>query len=206
MPNVPNFSRIMAGLLLFMLAACENNPVETFETHNERGELERYQRHQKDLTKEGLYQLFSPDGKLLEEAHYHANKLNGEKKYFYPDGKVESIEHYQNDTLNGDFQKFLETGTLELQQHYEKGAMQGLSIRYYPNGKIMERVTIRDNDEYGPFQEYYENGNLKTEGTYISNEEDSALEDGELREYDENGELIRIADCHSGVCITRWRK
>jgi antitoxin component YwqK of YwqJK toxin-antitoxin module len=90
-----------------------------------------------------------------------------------------------------------------LEQQFVQGVMQGLSVRYYPNGMVQERVTIVNNDENGPFQEYYENGNLKAEGTYSSTEEETALEQGELREYDSQGKLIRVADCLDGRCNTR---
>ena len=105
--------------------------------------------------------------------------------------------------LHGPFRKYYESGTLMLEQQFVQGVMQGLSVRYYPSGMVQERVTIVNNDENGPFQEYYENGNLKAEGTYSSTEEETALEQGELREYDSQGKLIRVADCVDGRCTTR---
>jgi antitoxin component YwqK of YwqJK toxin-antitoxin module len=124
---------------------------------------------------------------------------------------VESIEHYQKGEYHGKYQKFYESGQLKIEQEFVDGAMQGFSLRYYPNGVLEEKVTIRDSEENGPFWEYYENGNLKTEGSYAPSEDASfsdnvSLEQGELKEYDENGQLIRIADCNKGVCLTRWKK
>ncbi len=193
------------GIALFLAFqfACKENPIETVEVRDDEGRLERFQRNKKDFAKEGLYQKFSAEGELLEEAHYHLNVLEGEKKYFYPNGNVESIEFYKNGQLHGKFKKFFEDGKLQLEQDFVNGVMQGLSIRYYPNGNVEERVTMVDNEEKGPFQEYYENGNLKTEGTYAPSETESALEQGELKEYDENGVLVRVADCVDGRCTTR---
>jgi antitoxin component YwqK of YwqJK toxin-antitoxin module len=168
--------------------------------------LERFERDKKNFAKEGRYQKLSAEGKLLEEANYHLDVLEGERRYFYPNGNVESLENYKNGKLHGKYRKFLENGNVRLEQDFEDGVMQGLSVRYYPNGAIEERVTMKNNEEDGPFQEFYENGKLKTEGTYAPFEGESALEQGELKEYDESGQLIRIADCVNGRCSTRWKK
>jgi len=192
-------------LLVLIQVFCKENPLETVESRDESGQLERYQRRKTDFAKEGLYQKFALDGRLLEEAHYLNDTLDGERKYFFPDGKTESIENYRRGQYHGKYQKFYESGQLFVEQEFVNGAMQGKSLRYYPNGVLQEKVSIRDNVENGPFWEYWENGNLKTEGTYLPNEEES-LEQGELKEYDENGQLVRIADCDKGICTTRWKK
>lgn len=206
MKNAGKYTILSMAIFLLFQTACKENPNETVETRDETGRIERYQRNKKDFSKEGLYQKLSPDGKLLEEAHYHLNVLEGERKYFYPGGAVESIEPYKNGQIHGKFRKFFENGTLNLEQDFVDGVMQGLSIRYYPNAVVEERVTMKDNEENGPFQEYYDNGNLKVEGTYAPVGEESALEQGELKEYDETGQLVRIADCVDGRCNTRWKK
>jgi len=192
-------------LLVLFQISCKENPVETVENRDANGQLERYQRRKKDYAKEGLYQRFSPDGKLLEEAQYANDTLDGERKYFFPTGKVESIEHYRHGQYHGKYQKFYENGQLYVEQEFVDGSMQGFSLAYYPTGVLKEKVTIRDNEENGPFWEYWENGNLKTEGFYAPDEEGSS-EQGELKEYDESGQLIRIADCNKGVCLTKWKK
>ena len=197
---------LLAGLLFLLCQLnCGNNPVETVEHRDERGQLERFERRKKDYAKEGLYQRFSPSGQLLEEARYNNDTLNGERKYYYPNGTVESIEHYQKGVYHGKYQKFYEGGGIQIEQEFVNGVLEGSSIAYYPNGAVKEKVTMRNNEEEGPFTEYYENGVLKAEGRYIPGES-VALEQGELREYDETGQLVRIADCQSGICRTKWKK
>ena len=204
MPNT-RFTFLAAAGLLLALISCRQSNVETTETRDAEGRIERFQRRKTDFAKEGLYQKFAADGKLLEEAHYRNDTLDGERKYFYPNGAVESVERYQRGAYHGKYQKYYENGQLQVEQEFVNGAMQGFSLRYYPNGTLQEKVAIRDNEENGPFQEYWENGNLKTEGTYQPSE-DGSLEQGEIREYDENGQLVRIADCNKGVCVTRWKR
>ena len=203
MRNTGNYSFLSFTLFLIFQVSCKDSLVETIEIRDDEGRLERFQRNKKDFAKEGLYQKFSVENILLEEAHYHLDVLEGEKKYFYPDGSLESTENYKNGQIDRKYRNFFENGHIKLEQDFVNGAMQGLSIRYYPNGVIEERVTMVDNEENGPFQEYYENGNLKTEGFYAPSETESALEQGELKEYDENGVLTRVADCKDGRCVTR---
>lgn len=205
MPNTRFTLWIFAVLPVLFQTFCRQNNLETVETRDPEGRLERFERRKTDFAREGLYQKFAADGKLLEEAHYLSDTLDGERKYFYPNGTVESVEHYLRGAYHGTYRKYYENGQLQVQQEFVNGAMEGLSLRYYPNGTLQEKVTIRDNEENGPFQEYWENGNLKTEGAYQPSEEGS-LEQGELKEYDEAGQLVRIADCNRGRCATRWKK
>lgn len=200
--NVMNLlNRIL--LLSVLLATASCNQLETVEQRDPDGRLIRYQINKQSKVREGLWQQFSSDGKLQVEAHFMKDSLHGEKKYYYTGGATESVENYENGILHGAFRKYYESGSLMLEQQFVQGVMQGLSIRYYPNGVVQERVTIVNNDENGPFQEYYESGVLKAEGTYSSTEEETALEQGELREYDPQGKLIRVADCVDGRCNTR---
>jgi len=199
------FQMSLLAALLIGAARCTGPQIETVETKDEQGRIERFERRKKDFAKEGLYQKLQADGKLLQEAHYVNDSLDGEFKYFYASGQPESVERYTRGVLNGKYESYYENGQLHVEQTYVNGALQGLSTAYYPNGNLKEKVTLKDNDENGPFKEYYENGVLKTEGQYAPGEE-MPLEQGELKEYDEQGQLVRIANCTNGVCLTKWKK
>jgi len=206
MQNAPVSSLIVAGgLFMLFQVFCTGNNLETVESRDAEGRLERWQRNKTDFAKEGLYQRFSPDGTIAEEAHYVRDSLDGERKFFFPNGRLESVEHYRNGVFHGKYRKYDENGNLLVEQEFADGAMQGLSLVYYPNGVLKEKYTIRDNEENGPFQEFYENGNIRTEGAYAPGK-DGTAEQGELKEYDENGQLVRIADCRDGICLTKWKK
>jgi antitoxin component YwqK of YwqJK toxin-antitoxin module len=191
--------------LSLLLSACSNR--ETVEQKSEAGVLERYERLKKDGRKDGLYQKFWPNGKVQVEAHYKADSLDGERRFYYETGAVQAVEHYVNNHYHGDFKEFYPNGKAKVEQRYENDKLQGISTVYYENGNVREQVTLKDNEEDGPFKEYYENGNLKCEGTYSPSDENGmAIEQGELKEYDETGQLARIAQCVNGVCNTVWRK
>ncbi len=210
MHNAPfsYFSYLKIFLFTALLTSgfgCSGPQIETVETKDEQGRTERYQRRKKDFAKDGLYQKLQADGKLLQEAHYVNDTLEGEFKYFRPTGQLESVENYTHGILNGKYQSYYENGQVQVDQTYINGALQGLSTAYYPDGRLKEKVTLVDNEENGPFMEYYESGVLKTEGQYTPGEE-MPLEQGELKEYDEQGQLVRIANCTNGVCLTKWKK
>lgn len=187
--------------LLFALGACNT---ETVDTQNAYGQRIQYERKKGSLVKHGRFTRYHDNGEPAESAHYEQDTLEGERRLFYPDGRLESVETYKKGLLHGSFRRYHPNGALFIEQAFRQGVMEGYSLRYYPNGRLEEKVAIRNNEENGPFLEYYENGNLKASGVYIY--DDGALEQGELKEYDENGVLIRIADCERGVCRTRWKK
>jgi antitoxin component YwqK of YwqJK toxin-antitoxin module len=202
-------SRLFPYLAFMILIAtpyaCDSNGIETVEQRNEQGQTERFQRRTKSKAKHGLYQKLASDGKLLEETRYINDTIDGEHKTYFTNGKPECIEHYSHGSYDGKYQRYFESGNLQVEQTFVKGAMQGSSVSYYPNGTVKEKVVLKDSEENGPFTEYYENGTLKAEGSYLPGD-DGPLEEGELKEYDETGQLIRIAECKKGVCLTKWKK
>lgn len=189
--------------IALLLVSCQPK-TEVVETTNEFGRKIRYERRKSDFAKEGKYQRFFEDGTVAEEAMYLNDSLDGVRRFYYPGGKVEMEQGYNHGIDHGPYKKYYESGGLEITYNFVNGAIEGESIRYYPNGKVMEVVTIVHNEENGPFKEYYDTGVIKAEGGYIY-EEDEALENGELREYDSTGVLIRIANCEKGVCRTKWK-
>ena len=196
--------RIIACVLCGSFWACQP-ATETVTQTDEFNYRITFQRDKKKQTKEGLYQRFSPAGVLVEASDYQNDSLHGMRRYYYDNGRLQSEEGFERGLNHGHYRKYDENGSLVIEQNYIHGAMEGNSVRYYPNGKVMEVVAIVHNEENGPFKEYYENGQIKAEGTYIY-QDDAAVEQGELREYDSVGVLIRIADCEAGICRTRWRK
>lgn len=198
-------SRCSVFLLLAFLAlcfACTGNPLETIETKDDQGRVERYQRRTKDFAKAGLYQKFHPNGKVYQEAHYTNDTLDGECRYFRADGSLETVERYAHGLLQGKYEGYYENNQLRIEQMYVNGALEGWSMAYYPNGKMKEKVMLRNNEEDGPFTEYHENGQPKAEGRYTPGA-DGPLEQGELKEYNEQGVLVRVANCVDGVCLTK---
>lgn len=190
---------IFALATIFVFTACSN--LETVQETDDAGNIiAKYTRNKEDYAREGLFEAFDEEGNLMEAANYKNDQLHGERKIFYANGEVEAVEQFANGEYQGNFLGYYEDGALKIAGNYIDNAMSGEWKRYYKNGQTMEVVLFVDNEENGKFIEYHENGNLKTEGFYKNGDN----EDGELKIYNENGDLERIMDCVMGRCKTRW--
>ncbi len=190
---------VLACTFLIILAGCSRT--ETIEIKDDKGRLsEKYNQDKKTGQKQGLYQSFFENGKLKEQATYSNGELNGERTFYFVNGNLLSKEFHEKGLFSGKYQKFHEDGQLSGEGLYENNEMTGTWKRWYPDGHLMEEVTFAANQENGPFREFHPNGKLKTEGQYLNGE----YEHGELKKYDENGELYERMYCENGICLTVW--
>lgn len=186
--------------LLSFILAC--SPYQEVEVKDDNGQVvESFRINRKTGQKEGEYRKYS-EGALLEIAHYINDTLDGLRTIFTFDGNKEIEEWYTKGIYEGSYLTFYANGQVELEGQYNNGTMEGEWKKYYKSGKLMESVRMHQNEENGPFVEYWENGNLKAEGTYL----DGDNEHGELKLYDEQGELEKIMQCERGICHTTWKR
>ena len=184
------------------LTACSSK-TKMVEVQNEAGTvIERYIKNTATNQKEGKSELFDENGELLETAFYRNGQLHGERTLYHVNGTIQAIEPYENGIFKGIFKAFYENEQLELTGKYVDGTMNGEWKRYYDSGELMEIVTFVENEENGPFIEYYKNGKPKATGAYLGGDN----EHGELKLFDENGELTKKMNCNKGVCQTSWSK
>jgi antitoxin component YwqK of YwqJK toxin-antitoxin module len=192
---------IFSFLAILSFAACSN--FETIENKDENGKLvEQYTINKQTKKKEGAFLAFYPNGQKREESFYINDSLHGERKFYHENGQLESITTLANGMYEGKYQKFNEQGKLTNEGQYVNNEMSGIWKRWYDTGELQEEVTFAANLENGPFKEYHKNGKLKAEGTYLEGDN----EQGELKEYDENGELFKRMYCEFGVCVDAWTK
>lgn len=194
------------SLIVGILMSC-SNPYEEIITKDDDGNpVSSYTVRKEDGVKEGLYQLFI-NGKLSEEGKYKDGKQDDVRTLFYESGKKQVEEMYNDGNLVSK-KTYFEDGKLQSEGQYDEAiTMTGEWTYYYQNGKLKETVHFKNNVEDGVFTEYYENGNKKAEGTYIPvsfGVEIEGLEDGELKEYDEKGQLVTKKQCELGRCKTVW--
>ncbi len=195
--------------VIYLLFACEPTlkRVEQTDTYGYRSVATI---DPKTGKKTGILERFDPGGSLVERAHYQDDLLDGPRILFSATGDTILVEHYaltlgeygeKAAVFSGPYRAFYEPeGQLRNKGQYVNNAMAGIWYRYYPNGQAAEAVTFRDNEEDGPFREWHENGQLKAAGTY----QPGGKEEGELRLYNEQGQLQRVMQCSSGICRTRW--
>ncbi len=187
-------------LLAVLMSAC-GGALEEVSQKDEFGYTETYTRRVSDYAREGQWERFDPEGRRVEAATYHNDTLDGRRILFLPSGDTLTVETYRMGRFEGPWRTYYENGQLKLSGQYLDNEMTGEWRRYYDTGELMEMVTFAYNAENGPFVEYYRNGNKKAEGAY----RDGDYEHGLLREYNKEGELVRKAQCHNGICRTVWR-
>ncbi|MEO7174715.1 MAG: toxin-antitoxin system YwqK family antitoxin [Saprospiraceae bacterium] len=162
--------------------------VSTFEVDAKTGE------------RDGIGKEYYQTGEVLSESHYVAGKLQGVRKIFIQDGKLDAEETYENGEYEGPYKKYFPDGKVMQTGLYKSGAMEGEWKTYFGSGQLKEIVVFSNNAENGPFVEYFENGKKKAEGHYLNGE----FEEGELKMYNEAGEMTRRMNCKQGVCQTLW--
>ncbi|MCF8244441.1 MAG: toxin-antitoxin system YwqK family antitoxin [Saprospiraceae bacterium] len=192
---------ILTSFAIIFFTACSN--FDTVENKDESGKLiEKFTLNKKTQKKEGAYFAFYASGQKKEESFYLNDSLNGERKLFYENGQIESITTHANGMFEGKYQKYNETGKLLNEGQYVNNEMSGVWKKWYDTGELQEEVTFVANQENGPFKEFFKNGKLETEGVYVEGEN----EQGELKIYDENGELTQKMYCEFGNCAETWSK
>ena len=192
---------------IFIFSSCASD-LETIEEKENGVIIESYTQRKSDGEKHGNYTSYYPTGEKNEVSQYENGKINGTQIFYHKNGKIAESASLVNGEYAGGYQKFYESGELEQEGNYVEGAMNGEWKYYYANGKMKEIVPFKNNEEFGPFKEYHDNGMLKTEGTYKGADEVSgaALEDGELKKYDEQGVHYQTMNCDLGLCLTTWKK
>lgn len=166
------------------------------------------------------------NGKTKSEATYVNGEPEGRMTFWFPDGKKEIEGNAVNGDREGTWFYFNEDGTLQLQALYAKGELvkerkeNGTFKEYYDDDQLMSEVTYKKGKREGPFTEYHDNGRWvvkemapnpelgtpgdvervlegqkkKREGTYVND-----LLEGEVKEYDEQGKLVRTRRYVGGV-------
>jgi antitoxin component YwqK of YwqJK toxin-antitoxin module len=146
--------------------------------------------------------------------------------FYFPSGKKEIDGQVVNGDRDGVWYYFNADGTIQLQVLYARGVMvkerkeNGTFKEYYDDEQLKSEITYVKGKREGKFTEYYDNGqwlmkpvpadpNLgtpadvqrvlegqtkKREGTYVND-----LLEGEVKEYDEKGKLVKVTRYVGGV-------
>lgn len=188
-------------MLVFALivSACKDSSIVNVKS--DKNQIVESYKIGKDSVKNGFYKKFYEDGSLKETSTYSNGLLDGERILFFPNGAVEIKENYKNGQITGPYYEYYPNGQINTSFIYSNGNINGELLKYFENGKIEEKVTFVDGDENGPFTEYYENGTIHWQGQYLNGDNEFGL----LKEFDENGQLIKKMMCDSlAICRTTW--
>jgi antitoxin component YwqK of YwqJK toxin-antitoxin module len=190
--------------LLFAISyACKEEPILVKVT-DENGVLTMEYFVIQDSVRHGQSLTYYDNGKdIFLKENYRKGNLHGERIIYFPNGSPEIVEHYRHGRIHGALKAYYENGQLELSGMYTDGTMNGTLKKFYPGGQLKEEVSFANNIEEGPFTEYHPNGNIHWTGTYRNGDN----EVGELKEFDEDGLLVKKMFCDSlSICKTTWQK
>ncbi|MEM7102532.1 MAG: toxin-antitoxin system YwqK family antitoxin [Bacteroidota bacterium] len=187
---------------LITIIGCGGDIEVIKETYDSGSLKAEYQRKKSDFTKHGWYKGYDEAGWLYEESTYQDDALHGTRKIYHENGNLNIQEEYVEGYFQGPYVSYFPNSTMEMEGQYQNNAMEGEWKFYHENGQLHEVVRFKGNEENGPFIEYHLNGNLKAEGAYLNGD----FEHGELKLYDEDGELERVMNCVEGRCETTWKK
>ena len=126
--------------------------------------------HWKDGKQNGIFQLYTEEGILVDDANFKEGERDGLTEQFYSD-----------------------TGKLRVSGNYKNGVLDGEFKAYYPNGNLQGEVNYKNGEMNGEFKEYHENKNIRLSGSYKN-----SLQDGEWKSYLEDGTLETIVNYKDG--------
>ncbi len=126
--------------------------------------------HWKDGKQDGLFQMYTEDGVLIDSGTFKNGERDGLTEQFYND-----------------------TGKLRVSANYKDGVLDGKFKAYYPNGNLQGEVIYKNGEMNGDFKEYHENKNIRLLGSYKN-----SLQDGEWKSYLEDGTLETIVNYKDG--------
>lgn len=151
---------------------------------------------------EGHMVFYFPSGKKEIEGTLVNGDRDGTWHYFNPDGSLQLQMLYRQGVLvkerkeNGLFKEYYDDEQLMSEVRYEKGKRQGPFVEYHPNGKWVTRAMPADPVMGTPpdMERVLQGQTKKREGRYV----DDQL-DGEVKEYDEKGKLVKVTRYVAGV-------
>lgn len=165
------------------------------------------------------------NGKLKSESNYVNGEPEGRMVFYYSSGGMEIEGNLVNGDREGTWFYYNTDGSIQLQVLYSKGQMvkekkeNGTFKEYHDDEQLKSEVTYRMGRREGRFAEYHANGRWvlkatkgdavmgtpadmervlegqtkKREGTYVND-----LLDGEVKEYDEKGKLVKVTRFRAG--------
>ena len=175
---------------------------------------------------EGLNKSWFDNGQLKSQATYVNGLAEGQMTFYHPNGSKEIGGVVVQGVRNGTWLYFNSDGSLQLQALYKNGELvkerkeNGTFKDHFDDEQLKSEETFKSGKREGKFTEYHHNGKweLKTvpadpikgtpedmerilvgqtkkrEGTYKND-----LLEGELKEYDEKGKLVKTTRFSGGV-------
>ncbi len=141
-------------------------------------------------------QFFFADGNISSEGFMRENKPDGYWKTYWENGNLKSEGNRNNFLLDSTWIFYNSEGKIILKINYENNLKHGKRIVF------LEEETIEENYErdvkQGNTNHYYPSGQIKKQIFFVD-----GLEEGYMKEYDENGIIITLYQYRKGFIMSR---
>ena len=106
-----------------------------------------------------------------------AGEFDGPMVESYPDGTPKSIATYRNGKAEGESTFFSPDGTIESVMHYQNGELHGSVQHFHPNGALRSDTTYCNGEICGEGRDYDEQGNLVRIFRYDANGDAASVQE-----------------------------
>ena len=103
--------------------------------------------------KDGNFNVYSEDGKVLISGQIKNNKNEGLWQYFYPGGELESQGYFRNDNISDKWFWYYPDGKLKQTGSYNNGKKDGKWTEYDQNGNVISEEVFRNNVKIAGMEE-----------------------------------------------------
>jgi len=142
----------------------------------------------RQMKKDSLWRFFNADKLLVLEENYAQNTLHGTQRKFYQNAQLGEETNFDMGEKNGRWVKFFENGKPWLEATYVDGNLDGAFKIFTPKGKTKTQGKYALGLRIGTWLMFNINGSVKTQDSYVNGVlKKKKLENGEFREYYENG-------------------
>jgi antitoxin component YwqK of YwqJK toxin-antitoxin module len=147
--------------------------------------------------KDGLWQTFYANGEVKWEGTYVDGKRDGYFKTYTDAGSLITIDKYINDVLQTDAP---ELAKLDVKK------------TYFSDGRVQSEGPVKNDLPVGVHRQYNEDGQVVKAEIYDSGRvmaegvlDTSGIQQGEWKEFHENGQLKAIGKYLNGVKVGQWK-
>lgn len=146
----------------------DGNPEGLWQFYSPEGRLKGKGNFSASGKRDGQWVFYNTKGGIQENAHYIDGILDGENLYFFENGKPEIIATYKDDLLSGEYKSFRKAGSLDQKKFFKNGKLNGTYQTFYEVGEdlLKNRVEYIDGNASGKYTEYYPTGDIKYEMLY----------------------------------------
>jgi len=117
--------------------------VTNFENTVKKHDVDLYEyTESKDTSKDGIYNVRYPGGKLKAQLYYIGGKLNGICNFYYENGRIQAREEYRDGFLEGMCKRYYVFGIIQTEEMYEKGQLISKK-EFNDEGRLVKEVKYK---------------------------------------------------------------